>query len=112
MKFSLGISDFLEEIASLSHSIVFLCFFALITEEGFFTSPCYFFCERKKRPKFEIKVLISFNIEYFLINVIKSYNGNVSRNIYLSHSDTLTFRKHRASFVAQLVKNPPAMWET
>ena len=35
MKCSLGISDFLEEISSLSHSIVFPCFFALITEEGF-----------------------------------------------------------------------------
>ena len=35
MKYSLGISDFLEEISSLSHSIVFLYFFALITEEGF-----------------------------------------------------------------------------
>ena len=32
---SLGISYFLEEISSLSHSIVFLCFFALITEEVF-----------------------------------------------------------------------------
>ena len=35
MKYSLGISDFLEEIPSLSHSSVFFCFFALITEEGF-----------------------------------------------------------------------------
>ena len=35
MKCSLGISDFLEEISSLSHSIVFLYFFALVTEEGF-----------------------------------------------------------------------------
>ena len=35
MKCSLGISNFLEEISSLSHSIVFLCFFALITEEAF-----------------------------------------------------------------------------
>ena len=33
-------SNFLEEISSLSHSIVFLYFFALITEEGFI-SPCY-----------------------------------------------------------------------
>ena len=37
---SLGISNFLEEISSLSHSIVFLCFFALITEEGFLISSC------------------------------------------------------------------------
>ena len=33
---------FLEEIASLSHSIVFFYFFSLITEEGFLISPCYF----------------------------------------------------------------------
>ena len=35
MKGSLGISNFLEEISSLSYSIVFLYFSALITEEGF-----------------------------------------------------------------------------
>ena len=33
IKSALGISNFLEEISSLSHSIVFLYFFALITEE-------------------------------------------------------------------------------
>ena len=38
MKYSLGISNFLEEISSLSHSIVLLYFFALTTEEGF---SCY-----------------------------------------------------------------------
>ena len=38
MKCSLGISDFLEEISSVSLSIVFLYFFALITEEGFLIS--------------------------------------------------------------------------
>ena len=41
MKCSLGISDFVEEISGLSHSIVFLYFFALITEEGFLISPSY-----------------------------------------------------------------------
>ena len=35
MKYSFGISNFLEETSSLSHSIVFLYFFALITEKGF-----------------------------------------------------------------------------
>ena len=40
MKCSLGISNFFEKIFSLSHSIVFLYFFSLITEEGFLTSPC------------------------------------------------------------------------
>ena len=41
MQYFLGISNFLEEISSLSHSIVFLYFFALVTEEGFLISPCY-----------------------------------------------------------------------
>ena len=41
MKCSLGISNFLEEISSLSHSVVFLYFFALITEEVFLISPFY-----------------------------------------------------------------------
>ena len=41
MKCSFGISDFLEEISSLSHSVVFLYFFALIAEGGFLISSCY-----------------------------------------------------------------------
>ena len=50
MKCSLGISNFLDEISSLSlldkisslsHSTVFLYFFALIIEEGFLISSCY-----------------------------------------------------------------------
>ena len=41
MRCSLGISNFLEEISSLSHPIVFLYFLALITEKGFPISPRY-----------------------------------------------------------------------
>jgi len=41
MKCSLDVSNFLEKISSLSHSIVFLYFFALITKEGFIISSCY-----------------------------------------------------------------------
>ena len=41
MRYSLGISNFPEETSSLSHSIVFLYFSALITEEGFLIL-CYF----------------------------------------------------------------------
>ena len=40
MKCSLGITNFVEEISSFSHSIVFLYFFAFFTEEGFLTSLC------------------------------------------------------------------------
>ena len=35
MKISLGISNFLKEISSLPHSIIFLYFFALITRKAF-----------------------------------------------------------------------------
>ena len=41
MKSSLSISNFLEEVSSLSHSVIFLYFFSLIAEEGFLISPCY-----------------------------------------------------------------------
>ena len=41
MKSSLVISNFLVETSSLSHSIVFLYLFALITEEAFLISSCY-----------------------------------------------------------------------
>ena len=41
MKSSLGITNYLKEISSLSHSAVLLYFFALVTEEGFLISPCY-----------------------------------------------------------------------
>ena len=42
MESSPDISDFLEEISSLTLSVVFLYFFALFTEEGLLVSPCYF----------------------------------------------------------------------
>ena len=35
------VSNFFEEISNLSHSIIFLYFFVLITEEGFLISPCH-----------------------------------------------------------------------
>ena len=41
MKCSLGICNFLEEIFSVSHSVVSLYFFALIAEEGSLISSCY-----------------------------------------------------------------------
>ena len=36
-----SLGNFFEKISSLSHFIVFLYFFALITEEGFLISPSY-----------------------------------------------------------------------
>ena len=43
MKCSLHISNFLEEISSLSHSLVFLYFFALFNAEGFLSFFFFFF---------------------------------------------------------------------
>ena len=42
MKYSLAISSFLEEISSLSHSFIFLYFFALITERPSHLSLLFF----------------------------------------------------------------------
>ena len=63
MKCSLGISNFLEEISSLSHSIVFLYFFALIAEEGFLISPCYSL-------ELCIQMLISFLYSFALASLL------------------------------------------
>ena len=60
MKCFLGISNFLEEISSLSHSFVFLYFFVLIAEEGFLISPCYY--STIKRNKLE-------SVEHCLLNL-------------------------------------------
>ena len=49
MKCSLGMSSFLEEISSPSHSIILLYFFALFVEKAFLISPYYSlkFCIKK-----------------------------------------------------------------
>ena len=43
MKYSLGISNFPEEISSLSPSVVFLYFYTLFIEEGLLVSPWLLF---------------------------------------------------------------------
>ena len=62
MKCSLGISNFLEEISSLSHSTVFLYFFALTTEEGFLISPYY-----------SLELCIQMGISFFFSSPITSW---------------------------------------
>ena len=67
MKCSLGISNFLEEISSLSHSVVFLYLFALIAEEGFLISSFYSL-------ELCIQMLISFLFSFaFLFSSFHSY---------------------------------------
>ena len=50
MRYSLGITSFLEEVSSLFHSVVFLCFFELIAEEAFLISTGYSleFCRKQQ----------------------------------------------------------------
>ena len=62
MKCSLGISNFLEEICSLFHYVVFLYFFALITEEGFLISPCY---SLELYIQMGISFLLCFSLRFF-----------------------------------------------
>ena len=62
-----SISNFLEEIFNLSHSIVFLYFLALITEEGFLISPCY---SLELCIQMGISFLFSFSFHFFLFSAI------------------------------------------
>ena len=62
MKYSLGISNFLEDISSLSHSIVFLYFFDLFTYEGVFVSPCY---SLELCSQMDVSFLFSFAFRFF-----------------------------------------------
>ena len=65
MKYSLGISNFLEEISSLSHSIVFFYFFALLTEEIFLIYPCYSL-ELYIQTDITFLFFLAFLVSYFL----------------------------------------------
>ena len=67
MKYSLGISNFLEEISSLSHSVVFFYFFALIAEEGFLISPCY---SLKLCIQMLLSFLFSFAFHFLLFSAV------------------------------------------
>ena len=88
MKCSLGISDFLDEICSLSHSVVFLYFFALIAEEGFLISSCYSLELCIQMP---ISLLFSFG---FRVSSFHSYLSGLRRQpfgrfAFLLHGDGL-----------------------
>ena len=67
MRFSLGISNFLEEISSLSQSTVFLYFSAMIAEEVFLISPCY---SLDLCIQMGISFLFSFACSFFLFSTI------------------------------------------
>ena len=74
MKGSLSISNFLEEISSLSHYVVFFYFFALITVEGFLISPCY---SLELCIQMGVSSLFSFVFSFFFSQLLSS-NGKES----------------------------------
>ena len=77
MKYSFGISSFLEEISSLSHSTVFLYFFALIPEEGLLISPC---CSLEICIQMGISFLFSFAFS-LMLNLILQYFGHLMQRV-------------------------------
>ena len=77
MKYSFGISSFLEEISSLSHSTVFLYFFALIPEEGLLISPC---CSLEICIQMGISFLVSFAFS-LMLNLILQYFGHLMQRV-------------------------------
>ena len=85
MKCSFGISDFLEEIPSLSHSVVFLYFFALIPEEDFLISPCY---SLEGCIQMGISFLFSFAFFGMVVNmkhILKEQIGKEELHGYVEH---------------------------
>ena len=72
MKCSLGISNFLEEISSLSHFIVFLYFFALFTEGFLISLSCLELC---------IQMVISFLVSF-------AFHFSSFSDIYKASSDS------------------------
>ena len=73
MKHSLGISNFLEEISSLFHSVVFLYFFALITEKGFLLSP---FFSSELCFQMDVSFLFSFAFPFSFLSLCKVSSDN------------------------------------
>ena len=77
MKCSLDISHFLEEISNLSHSIVFLYFFALITVEGFLILSC---CSLELCIQMGISFLLCFWLLFFSQLFVRSPQTAILRS--------------------------------
>ena len=80
MKCSLCISNFLEKISNLSHSIVFLFFFSLIAEEGFLISPCSSFELCIQMGIFSLLSLYKLE-NTFLCSFSNHYKNNIMRSV-------------------------------
>ena len=102
MKSSLVISNFLENISSLSHSIVSLYFFSLISEDGFLISPCY-----------SLELCIHMGVSFlfcfaFCISSFHSHlQGILRQPFYLFAKNSLQEQEVAAACISQAVRKPP-----
>ena len=87
MKCSLGISNFFEEISTLSHSIVFLYLFALITEEGFLISP--FYSLKLHSNGNIVPLLLCFSLLFFSQLFVRPLQTAILLFAFLFHGDGL-----------------------
>ena len=76
----IGISNLLEEISSLSHCIVFIYFFALITKEGFLIYSCY-----------SLKLCIQMGISFLFFSFSLLYFSDICKASSDSHFAFLHF---------------------
>ena len=85
MKCSLCNSNFLEEIARLSYSIVFLYLFALITEEGFLISPAILWNSAFKWVYLSFSPLLS--TSFLFTAICKAYSDSHFAFIFLEENE-------------------------
>ena len=94
MKCSLGVSNFLEEISSLSHSNAFLYLFSLITEEGFISFFFSAICKASSDNYF------AFCIFFPLGMVLIAASYTVSQTSVHSSSGTLSIRSNALNILS------------
>ena len=76
MKCFFHISSFQEEMASLSHSIILLYFFALLIEEGPLLSPCY---------SLELGIQLSVSFPLSLASLFGSFQSLSHVRLFVTH---------------------------
>ena len=121
MKCSLGISNFLEEISSLSHSIVFLYFFVLSLRKAYLSLLAIFWNSTFKWVYLSFSPLLFTSLPFTAICKASSnshfaflhffFLEMVFIKLYLYQNANFKTSQHisGASLLGQLVKNPPEM---
>ena len=101
MKSSLGISNFLEDISSLSHSVVFFYFFALITEAGFLISPCY---------SLELCIQMGISFLFSFAFHFSSFKPSPTKHFYPHESQGLKFTRQKVEVNSSSLTCPLSLY--